>query len=65
MVRDTMPPAMIANGCLSQMTAGEMSPALNANGTPPNVTQVMGSKSLEVEFQKELIQLECGHESRY
>ena len=46
------------------MTAGEMPPALNANGTPPNVTKVMGSKSLEIEFQKELIQLECGHKSR-
>lgn len=56
---------MIANGRPSQMTAEEMPPALNAKGTPPNVTQVMRSKSLEVKFQKEFIQLECGHESRY
>ena len=42
--------AVAANGRPSQMTAEEM--------------QVMGSKSLEVKFQKELIQLECGHESR-
>ena len=50
MVRDTMPLVVTANGRPSQMTAEKM--------------QVMGSKSLEVKFQKKSIQLECGHASR-
>ena len=50
MGRNTLSLAITANGCPSQMTAEEM--------------QVMESKSLEVKFQKELVQLECGHETR-